>query len=194
MITLDSDISHYEEEIKKSRFIARAARADSPAEALAFLSQVKEPKATHNCWAYRIGDEYRFSDDGEPGGTAGRPILAAIEGQGLDHVMVVVTRYYGGIKLGAGGLVRAYGNTASECMRTAARVEELPHTVIAVFSPFDYIGSLYPVLERLGVTRTGEDYSPEGVTVTVELLSSEVDNLILAIRDATKARAKCSIV
>ena len=194
MITLASGTYQHEEDIKKSRFIARATRAESPDEALAFLRRVQEPKATHNCWAYLIGDEYRFSDDGEPGGTAGRPLLAAIEGQGFDHVVVVVTRYYGGIKLGAGGLVRAYGNTASECLRTATKVEELPHSTLAVFCPFDYIGSLYNVLERHGVTRKGEDYSPDGATVTVELLSNNVDNLILAIRDATKARANCTIL
>src|SRR3546814_18000784 len=77
------------------------------------------PDATHNCWAWRIGDDYRSNDDGEPAGTAGRPILAAIDGQGMDRVVVVVTRWFGGIKLGAGGLVRAYGGTAAECLRRA---------------------------------------------------------------------------
>ena len=81
--------------------------------------RIADPTATHNCWAYRIGSEYRFSDDGEPAGTAGRPILAAIDGQGCDQVVVVVTRWYGGIKLGAGGLVRAYGGCAAECLRAA---------------------------------------------------------------------------
>ncbi len=73
---------------------------------MAFLQQVAVTDATHNCWAYRHGQDYRSSDDGEPAGTAGRPILAAIDGQGFDRVMVVVTRWFG-IKLGAGGLVRA---------------------------------------------------------------------------------------
>ena len=108
-------------DVKHSRFLAQAAPVDSPDAALAFFAEVGDPAATHNCWAYRIGSEYRFNDDGEPGGTAGRPILAAIEGQGLDRVAVVVTRWYGGIKLGAGGLVRAYGGAAAECLRTAAR-------------------------------------------------------------------------
>ena len=108
-------------EVKHSRFIAQAAPATSPEAALAFLAQVADPEATHNCWAYRIGAEYRSSDDGEPSGTAGRPILAAIEGQGYDQVVAVVTRWYGGIKLGAGGLVRAYGGAAAECLRSAER-------------------------------------------------------------------------
>ncbi len=97
----------HEQEIKKSRFLAQAAPVDTPEQALAFVQAMSDPAATHNCWAYRIGQAYRFNDDGEPGGTAGRPILQAIEGQGIDCAVVVVTRWYGGIKLGAGGLARA---------------------------------------------------------------------------------------
>ena len=112
MRTLAAESAH-EQVIKRSRFLAVASRADSPEAALVWLGRNAASDASHNCWAYRVGNEYRFSDDGEPGGTAGRPILAAIEGAGLDHVIVVVTRWYGGVKLGAGGLVRAYGGTAS---------------------------------------------------------------------------------
>ncbi|MFC6616804.1 IMPACT family protein [Deinococcus radiophilus] len=92
-----------------------------PRRGLAYLAELraKYPDATHHCWAYRIGELYRFNDDGEPGGTAGAPILRAIEGQGVQHVMVIVVRYYGGVKLGTGGLVRAYGGAAAECLRTA---------------------------------------------------------------------------
>ncbi|MEO7916289.1 MAG: YigZ family protein, partial [Dokdonella sp.] len=105
------------QEIRKSRFVARAAAIDTVAAAIAFIESASAADAGHNCWAYRIGDDYRFNDDGEPGGTAGRPILAAIEGQGLDGVAVVVSRWFGGIKLGAGGLMRAYGRCAAECLR-----------------------------------------------------------------------------
>ncbi len=82
-------------EVKKSRHLARAEPVDSPQAALAFIERVSVPEATHNGWAYRIGAAYRFSDDGEPAGTAGKPILAAIDGQGLDGVAVVVTRWFG---------------------------------------------------------------------------------------------------
>lgn len=85
------------------------AAATEPRGRTPFLQAVQDLQATHNCWAYKVGAQYRFSDDGEPAGTAGRPILSAIEAQHLDRVMVVVTRYFGGIKLGVGGLVRAYG-------------------------------------------------------------------------------------
>ncbi|MGU7895871.1 IMPACT family protein, partial [Escherichia coli] len=91
-------------------------------EALAFLEAQREPQATHNCYAYKLGNLYRFFDDGEPTGTAGKPILHAIEAQGLDRVVVLVVRYFGGIKLGAGGLVRAYGGVAAEALRRASTV------------------------------------------------------------------------
>ena len=79
--------------------------------------------ANHNCWAFRIGQTYRFNDDGEPSGTAGKPILQAIDGQSLDHIAVVVTRWFGGTLLGSGGLIRAYGGTAAMCLRAAEKTE-----------------------------------------------------------------------
>lgn len=188
MITLAA--SHtLEQEVKKSRFIAVARRADSPAEALEVLESIRRNDATHNCWAYRIGDEYRFNDDGEPGGTAGRPILAAIEGQGVDHVMVVVIRYFGGIKLGAGGLVRAYGGAAAECLRTAKREEIVPKATLEVTIPFDAIGSVYPVLERHGAVKLSEDFTESGALITVEIPASEADAFTASIMDATRGRA-----
>ena len=99
--TLAAPVVH-EETIQKSRFIAKAAPVASEEEALAFLEAQREPQATHNCYAYKLGNLYRFFDDGEPTGTAGKPILHAIEAQGLDSVVVLVVRYFGGIKLGAG--------------------------------------------------------------------------------------------
>ena len=107
--TLAAPATH-EIDVKHSRFLARAIRVDDPAEAAGWLQLVSVADATHNCWAWRIGDDYRSSDDGEPAGTAGRPILAAIDGQGFDRVVVVVTRWFGGTLLGAGGLVRAYSD------------------------------------------------------------------------------------
>ena len=104
--TLTAPCAH-QEDIKKSRFAAFAAPVSTVDEAMRFFAANSDPEATHNCWAYKIGQEYRFNDDGEPGGTAGRPILQAIEGQGMDRVAVLVVRWFGGVKLGAGGLVRA---------------------------------------------------------------------------------------
>ena len=93
----------YQETIRKSRFLAKAAPVSSADDAHAFIQAVSDASATHNCWAWKVGNQYRFSDDGEPGGTAGRPMLTAIEGQDCDQVVVVVIRWFGGIQLGTGG-------------------------------------------------------------------------------------------
>lgn len=100
--------------IKRSRFIAFAGPVNTTTEALAFIEASSERDARHNCWAYLLdGQEFRCNDDGEPGGTAGRPILAAIENSKVVNVAVCVVRYFGGIKLGAGGLVRLVGQVIS---------------------------------------------------------------------------------
>jgi len=178
-----------EVEIKKSRFIARAARAGTREEAMAFIAQAGEPKANHNCWAYRIGPDYRFSDDGEPGGTAGQPILRAIEGQGLDCVAVVVTRWFGGIKLGAGGLARAYGGTAAECLRTAQRLEVRPRVELRVTAPFALTGAVYPVLEACGAQKLAESYSEAGLVLRISLEAGALEAFRAALADATRGKA-----
>src|SRR5690554_308002 len=110
-------LATHQEDIRKSRFVPVAMPVKTPAQALAFFAAHSVADATHNCWAYRIGTEYRFNDDGEPGGTAGRPILQAIDGQQCDRVAVLVVRWFGGIKLGPGGLMRAYGGLAAHGAR-----------------------------------------------------------------------------
>ncbi len=164
----------HEVTIRKSRFLARAAPVADEAGTMAFLQQIAQSDANHNCWAWRIGQRYRFSDDGEPGGSAGKPILMAIEGQNLDRVMVVVTRWFGGIKLGVGGLMRAYGGTAAECLRQA-------HTVPIVDMQAVCFGIAYPELERLRAriqdwnTQTlNENYGAEHVQITLKLPTDRV--------------------
>lgn len=117
------DTVETETEVKKSRFIARATRAISREEALAFVERARRdfPDARHHCWAYLLGNPSSASsaamgDDGEPSGTAGKPILNVISHKGVGDVVVVVIRYFGGIKLGAGGLVRAYSGAAEAAM------------------------------------------------------------------------------
>lgn len=182
--------AEYEEEIKKSRFLARACRIERAEEAAGFLEEVRDASATHNCWAFRVGEVYRFSDDGEPGGTAGRPILGAIDGQQVDHVVVVVTRWFGGIKLGAGGLVRAYGGTAAECLRRAGRLEVRPKLRLRVQVPFDHIGAVYPIVDRLQAARLGESYEADGLNLEVEIDEVQADALRVALRDATRGKAR----
>lgn len=120
----------HEIEIKRSRFVATIARTDSPQEAQAVIDAVKNdhPQARHNCSAYLIQVDGRnphqhSSDDGEPAGTAGTPMLEALRGAGVWNVTAVVTRYFGGVLLGAGGLVRAYSTAVSEALALAPRAE-----------------------------------------------------------------------
>ena len=193
MLTLAAPCS-LEVEIKQSRFLARAARADSRDAAAAFLEEVREARANHNCWAYKIGQDYRFSDDGEPGGTAGQPILRAIEGQGLDHACVVVARWFGGIKLGTGGLVRAYGGTAAECLRVAPRVELHPLVRVRVVVGFDLLGAIYPVLELHAAIRGLEEYSEHGLILEVRIRADRAAAFEQALRDATRGKAEVTIL
>ncbi|MCX7601231.1 MAG: IMPACT family protein [Meiothermus sp.] len=185
-LTLERAWRH-ELEVKHSRFVAQAAPVTSPEEAQAFLQSVRAPEATHNCWAYKVGPLYRFSDDGEPAGTAGRPILNALEAQGLDGVMVVVTRYFGGVKLGAGGLVRAYGGAASECLRQAPKRVLVPRLRCALQAPFEFSQTVFHLLE--GLQRETETYTEAGLAVVFTLEESRLPQFLDAVRDQTRGRA-----
>ncbi|WP_267221710.1 IMPACT family protein [Dyella silvae] len=187
LYTLATACQH-SEDIKKSRFLAQAAPVQTPEEALAFVRQVSDPAATHNCWAYRIGQDYRFNDDGEPGGTAGRPILQAIEGQGIDHAVVVVTRWYGGIKLGAGGLVRAYGGTAAECLRRAERLPIVAMARLGMRCDFAELTLLKARLRELDASVLQETFGAEGVTLEVQLPESQVAEAQVRLTDITRGR------
>jgi uncharacterized YigZ family protein len=177
------------EEIKKSRFLALAAPVESTTHAMAFVRDVSDPTATHNCWAYRIGQDYRFNDDGEPGGTAGRPILQAIEGQQMDGVAVVVTRWYGGIKLGAGGLARAYGGTAAECLRLAERVPIVAMTRLGVHCDFAELALLKARLKGLQADIEREHFAADGVELQLRLPNSRVDEAASLVSDISHGRS-----
>lgn len=183
-MTLKAPVVH-EEIIGKSRFIAKAAPVTSEEEALAFLEAAREEEATHNPYAYKIGPLYRFSDDGEPGGTAGRPILHAIEAQGLDRVAVVVVRYFGGVKLGAGGLVRAYGGVAAEALRRAEKAPIVDWAEAAFLVPFSELGAAYRVLRGLSVA---EAYREEGVLLRLRLPRDRLEAVAQALKEATRGR------
>ncbi|MDF7637406.1 YigZ family protein [Leuconostocaceae bacterium ESL0958] len=138
---LKPEHGQWQQTIKKSDFIATVARVNSEEEAKAILADItKEHRtATHNVFAYVIGDQdeiKRYSDNGEPSGTAGVPILTVLQKQGVHNVLVVVTRYFGGIKLGAGGLIRAYAGTAAGALDALGLVERL--TRMAVRIDIDY--------------------------------------------------------
>jgi uncharacterized YigZ family protein len=185
--TLAAPVS-LEQDIKRSRFLCRARSVDSPEQALAFLREVSEPSATHNCWAYRIGALYRSSDDGEPSGTAGRPILAALDGQGLDHVVAVVTRWYGGIKLGAGGLVRAYGGCAAECLRTAERLLLQPTAEFRLRCAFTDLGEVHLLMAQHEVEKLAEAFDADGVELHLRLRCDRAEPLARALRENSRGR------
>lgn len=176
------------EDIRKSRFLAQAAPVATPEQALAFVREVSAADATHNCWAYRIGQDYRFNDDGEPGGTAGRPILQAIEGQGFDRVVVVVTRWFGGIKLGAGGLVRAYGGAAAECLRIAERVPIVAMARLGFACDFAELALLKARLRELGAEAVQEQFGADGVALEFELPAQRVAEAEQRIADLSRGR------
>ncbi len=180
-------------EVKHSRFLAVAAPITSADAALAFFAEVGDPAATHNCWAYRIGSQYRSNDDGEPGGTAGRPILAAIDGQGFDGVAVVVTRWYGGIKLGAGGLVRAYGGCAAECLRLAQRTPITHLIECEITFAFADTGAVHALLAAAGAEKVGERFDENGACLHARLPADALPLLVQQLRDATRDRARCIV-
>lgn len=176
-------------DVKKSRFLARALHVESPEAALAWLHTIADAGATHNCWAYRIGATYRFSDDGEPGGSAGRPILAAIDGQGIDYAMVVVTRWYGGINLGVGGLVRAYGGAAAECLRIAPRRTLVAMIALRLQCDFALTGAVHTLLNQLAAQKCGEAFDEHGLHLQCRLPASNYETLTHRLRDLSRGSA-----
>lgn len=184
----------YEEVIKRSRFIAHAAPVSSEADTLRFYEQVADPAATHNCWAWIVDFRSRFNDDGEPSGTAGRPILSVLEGRELDGVMVVVTRYYGGIKLGAGGLVRAYSGTAAKCLDRARTEERISMTRCRVESAFQHTGLVRLVLTQMDASIEQEEFREEGVCWRVSCRSDRLDLLRDALAEGSRGQVRFSPV
>lgn len=179
-----------EQDIKKSRFVAIAGAIADEAGAKAFLAAHGDRSANHNCWAWRIGPRYRFSDDGEPSGTAGKPILQAIDGQSLDRVIVVVTRWFGGVLLGSGGLVRAYGGTAALCLRSAEK-QELVDTVPAIVTCG--FGDLALLRARLGAVSGVVVQSPAfpatGPEFMLDVPRAEANAVAQLVTDLTSGRA-----
>lgn len=187
--TLSGPASH-EIEVKRSRFLAHAAPIDTPEAALAWLARIGDPDATHNCWAYRVGAQYRSSDDGEPAGTAGRPILAAIDGQGFDRVAVVVTRWYGGTNLGAGGLVRAYGGVAAECLRRASRLPLIAMQRVDLACGFADVADVHTAIAAFGAHKDEEKFEADGVRFALSVPADRTEALKMRLRDATRDRVR----
>ena len=158
---------------KKSRFIGRVWCVESEEEALACIQEMKKQHydASHNCWAYVIKDgPMRFSDDGEPGGTAGNPMMQVLQREGLFNIVCVVTRYFGGVLLGAGGLVRAYTKGAKIAIDAAGRSMKRVWTVLYVPCPYNFYERVKLEIEAFGGVLRDTQF---GAEVELEILIAE---------------------
>lgn len=195
--TLSSENPYYtsELEVKKSRFIGYASHVDSWPEAQLRIEAIKKehPKACHWCYAFCAGVDpvnERCSDDGEPTGTAGAPILNAVRGEGLSDTICVVVRYFGGIKLGTGGLIRAYGNAARQVLRESPRTILIPKSTFKVELNTSYIGNLYDIVSKFDGVCHDEEYDAEGnVKATIDCDASIETTLQSTILDSTRGTA-----
>jgi thymidylate synthase len=178
----------FREEIRKSRFITLAAPINSPAQAQAFIEQNSDLNATHNCWAWKLGAQYRSTDDGEPGGTAGRPILAAIEAQDFDQVVVLVIRWYGGIQLGTGGLARAYGGGANKCLQQAERLPLINRIALHLDCMFSELALVRLRLAELNGLVEEENFTATGVELSIALGPEQIDTFQRQLSDISRGR------
>lgn len=177
--------------IKKSRFIARVFPANTEKEAELIIQQIKEAHkdATHNVFAWQVGTNktiQRCSDDGEPGGTAGRPVLEVIKQNDLVNVLVVVTRYFGGIKLGTGGLIRAYSQAARVGLEKAGIVEKALHNKFRVMIEYPFLGPVQAYLEK--ECKIKDITYGEQVCFTILALNQEIKKLKKNLTDATSGQ------
>jgi len=177
----------FEEEIKKSRFQAFATPVESEQDIKDFLEAYRDTTTTHQCWAWKIGHNVRFNDDGEPSGTAGRPILATIEGNELTNVLVLVNRWYGGIKLGTGGLVRAYGGCAGQCLILAEKIELIEKKKVSFRCNFSEWAIFQYELNQQQIDYQ-EDYTAEGVEVIAQMQKHQIEPFALKIQDISRGR------
>ncbi len=184
-------------EVRRSLFIVSVSPAATAEEADAFVASVraKYPDATHNCYAYIAGAEnpsVRFSDDGEPGGTAGQPMLEVLKKRGLTAVAVVVTRYFGGIKLGAGGLVSAYTDSVVSGIDAAGTVTMTERSLVEVRAGYQEFSRADSALIRLGAERMSADYGEDVRAVYAVKADAEARALACA-SEATSGAARTAV-
>ena len=183
----------YEE--KRSRFIGELFPVASEEEAKSILAGVKKkyPDARHHCWAWVLPDgAFRWSDDGEPGGTAGGPMLEVLRGADLFGALCVVTRYFGGTLLGSGGLVRAYSKAAALALAAAGTEPDPEKTPLSLAVPWEHIDRVHRLLREYGGTLLAQDYEsdPRAAILTAELLAADADAFRARLTDATGGRAE----
>lgn len=178
---------------KKSRFLGKIKKVETEEEALEFIESIKKQywDARHNCFAYIIGtkgETVRCSDDGEPSGTAGKPMLEVLQNQELRNVVVVVTRYFGGVLLGTGGLVRAYTQATKEALKEAQVATMTPMSVMTVQTDYNAIGKIKYVLAQEETPVLNEEYAAD-VVVTMAVSQSQKDYMIKKLTEVTNGKA-----
>ena len=181
-------LCEYREEIRKSRFITLAAPISNARQAQEFIEQHSDHNASHNCWAWKLGDQYRSSDDGEPGGTAGRPILSAIEAQDCDQVVVLVIRWYGGIQLGTGGLARAYGGGANKCLQNAEKLPLFRRVELSCACDFNELALVKLRLAELNGILIDETFTANGVELQLALAEEHIAPLQQQLSGLSRGR------
>lgn len=181
---------------KRSRFIGRVWPIDAEADALGHIKAMREQHwdATHNVYAYSVknGGIARFSDDGEPSGTSGMPVLNVFRAGGVDDYCCVVTRYFGGILLGAGGLVRAYSKSAAMALDAAGKAELRVHTIVSVICTYPQFDRLKAELPRFGAELADTEYGAV-VSFTVSLAKEEAERFILRVTELSAGTAIAEI-
>lgn len=187
----------YEIEIKKSRFIGQLARVTTEDEAAAFIAQIKKKqyKATHNCSAYVIGDNdehQHANDDGEPSGTAGIPMLESLKLMQLKNVVAVTTRYFGGIKLGAGGLIRAYSNSVTEAAHHIGIVRGVLQQALTFTIDYNQVDPIQHFFSESPYTIEKTDYGVQ-VTMTALVDITEIDTYQKQLQDLTNGRITMTV-
>ncbi|MBQ9487921.1 MAG: YigZ family protein [Selenomonadaceae bacterium] len=187
----DGEIFSAEYEVKKSVFIAHVKHVESEESAREFVQQVRKKyfDATHNCSAWILGEGgnlQKSNDDGEPGGTAGNPILETIKKNDLTNAAVVVTRYFGGIKLGAGGLIRAYSHTAALGLDAAKIIRMTPFQRIALTLEYNFLAQVENFLRKKNIAVESSDYT-DVVTLNILILPAQVDDFLTELTDLTAA-------
>ncbi len=178
---------------KKSRFIGRVWPVETEAEALDKIAQMKKQHydATHNCWAYIIRDgAMRFSDDGEPGGTAGNPMMQVLQREELNNVVCVVTRYFGGVLLGAGGLVRAYTKGAKIAIDAAGKSMKRVWTVLYVPCPYSFYERVKLEAEAMGAVIRDTQFGAE-VELEILVAREQTQAFMEKLMDLTAATVEC---
>ncbi|MBE6740637.1 MAG: YigZ family protein [Ruminococcaceae bacterium] len=184
---LGESVAEYTE--KRSRFIATVRHCETEADALAFIDEMKSKywDARHNVYAYSVGGHGRFSDDGEPHGTAGKPVYDVITGDGITNLAVVVTRYFGGVLLGTGGLVRAYSKATKDAMLSAQKAEMIPCTLFSTVCEYTDHNKLLNIIETAGGVIENTEFTDK-VKIEYSLRDGDCEVYLKKLSESFSAR------